>query len=224
MLEVAATTIRREGRVRRHAARSTGRPDSPAGHEDHRAADRRQRHQQGAGEYYHLVYNNVFGVRDCSLRLTNVYGPRQLLKHNRQGFIAWFIRLAIAKRRDSDLRRRLAAARFRLRGRRGGAFLRAGASDASNGHVFNVGGSEPITHRDLTTLLIEIAGTGRVEYVEWPPEKKKIDIGDFYADSSKFTAATGWRPTVALRDGLARTIAFYREHWAHYVEAPAEPA
>jgi UDP-glucose 4-epimerase len=56
-------------------------------------ADRRQRHQQGGGEYYHLVYNNVFGVRACSLRLTNVYGPRQLIKHNRQGFIGWFIRL-----------------------------------------------------------------------------------------------------------------------------------
>jgi UDP-glucose 4-epimerase len=48
-----------------------------------------------AGEYYHLVYNNVFGVRACSLRLTNVYGPRQLIKHNRQGFIGWFIRQAI---------------------------------------------------------------------------------------------------------------------------------
>ena len=53
---------------------------------------------KAAGEYYHLVYNNVFGVRACSLRLTNVYGPRQLLKHNRQGFIAWFIRLAIEDR------------------------------------------------------------------------------------------------------------------------------
>jgi UDP-glucose 4-epimerase len=81
-----------------------------------------------------------------------------------------------------------------------------------------------MTHRDLTTLLIAVAGTGRVEYVEWPPEKKKIDIGDFYADSSKFTGATGWTPTVSLREGLGRTIAFYREHWAHYVDAPAGPA
>ena len=53
---------------------------------------------KAAGEYYHLVYNNVFGVRACSLRLTNVYGPRQLLKHNRQGFIGWFIRLVVEDR------------------------------------------------------------------------------------------------------------------------------
>ena len=74
---------------------------------------------KAAGEYYHLVYNNVFGVRACSLRLTNVYGPRQLIKHNRQGFIGWFIRLAIEGQVDPDLRRRFAAARLRVRGRRG---------------------------------------------------------------------------------------------------------
>ena len=73
--------------------------------------------------------------------------------------------------------------------------------------MFNVGGDEPVSHRDLTALLIDVAGAGRVEYVEWPPEKKVIDIGDFYADSSKFKRATGWRPTVALREGLHQTIA-----------------
>src|SRR4029453_4159381 len=50
---------------------------------------------KAAGEYHHLLYNNVFHVRAGSLRLTNVYGPRQLIRHNRQGFIGWFIRLAM---------------------------------------------------------------------------------------------------------------------------------
>src|SRR5438094_10630821 len=82
------------------------------------------------------------------------------------------------------------------------AFLRAGATDACNGEVFNVGGDEPISHRDLTALLLKIAGTGSVRYVEWPADKKAIDIGSFYADSTKFKTATGWRPTVTLEDGL----------------------
>src|SRR6187401_526971 len=172
---------------------------------------------KAAGEYYHLVYNNVFGVRACSLRLTHVYGPRQLIRHNRQGFIGWFIRLAIeggviqiygdgSQRRD-----------FVYVDDAADAFLRAGANDACNGEALNVGGDQPITHRDLTTLLVDIAGSGRVEYVEWPAEKKKIDIGDFYADSSKFTAATGWAPSMTLRDGLAQTIAYYREHLPRYL-------
>ena len=88
--------------------------------------------------------------------------------------------------------------------------------------MFNVGGDEPISHSDLTRLLIEVAGTGRVEYVEWPAEKKAIDIGSFYADSSRFRSTTGWTPTVGLREGLARTVAFYREHWPHYVAPSAD--
>jgi UDP-glucose 4-epimerase len=179
---------------------------------------------KAAGEYYHLVYNNVFGVRACSLRLTNVYGPRQLLKHNRQGFIAWFIRLAIENKPIQIFGDGSQLRDFVYVDDAADAFLRAGASDACNGEAFNVGGNQPITHRELTTLLIEVAGSGRVEYVEWPPEKKAIDIGNFYADSSKFTGTTGWAPVVGLREGLGRTVAFYREHWAHYVDAPGEPA
>ncbi|MEW5984931.1 MAG: NAD-dependent epimerase/dehydratase family protein [Acidobacteriota bacterium] len=174
-----------------------------------------------AGEFYHLVYNNVFGVRACSLRLTNVYGPRQLVKHNRQGFIGWFIRLAVEDREiqiygdGSQLRD------FVFVDDAADAFLRAGAIDACNGNVFNVGGLEPTSHRDLVGLLLEIAGTGRARHVDWPADKRAIDIGSFYADSTKFSAATGWRPAVRLRDGLARTVAFYREHLRRYIDDEA---
>jgi UDP-glucose 4-epimerase len=172
---------------------------------------------KAAGEYYHLVYNNVFGVRACSLRLTNVYGPRQLIRHNRQGFIGWFIRLAIeggtiqiygdgSQRRD-----------FVYVDDAADAFLRAGFDDACNGEVFNIGGDEPIRHSDLSAMLVRIAGSGRIEYVEWPPEKKAIDIGDFYADSTKFRRLTGWTTTTSLEQGLRGTIDFYRRHFDQYV-------
>jgi UDP-glucose 4-epimerase len=172
-----------------------------------------------AGEYYHLVYNNVFNVRACSLRLTNVYGPRQLIRHNRQGFIGWFIRLAIEDRTIQIYGDGSQIRDFVFVDDAADAFLRAGASDACNGEVFNVGGDRPISHRDLTSLLMETAGAGRVEFVTWPPEKKAIDIGDFYADSTKFQRTTGWRPVVGLREGLARTIEFYRRHLPEYVPA-----
>jgi UDP-glucose 4-epimerase len=172
---------------------------------------------KAAGEYYHLVYNNVFGVRASGLRLTNVYGPRQLLKHNRQGFIAWFIRLAIEDKEIQVFGDGSQVRDFVYVDDAVEAFLRAGASDACNGGAFNVGGSEPIAHRDLVQLLVEIAGTGRYRFVDWPAEKKAIDIGSFYADSSRFTAACGWTPAVTLRDGLARTVAYYREHMDRYV-------
>ena len=174
-----------------------------------------------AGEYYHLVYNNVFGVRACSLRLTNVYGPRQLVKHNRQGFIGWFVRLAVEGRQIQIYGDGSQMRDFVYVDDVSDAFLRAGATDAVNGDVFNVGGSEPIAHRDLVRLLLDVAGTGTFTFVDWPADEKAIDIGSFYADSTRFKAVTGWSPRVPLREGLARTVAFYREHLEKYLDAPA---
>jgi len=173
---------------------------------------------KAAGEYYHLLYNNVFGVRACSLRLTNVYGPRQLIKHNRQGFIGWFIRLAIEDREIQVFGDGSQMRDFVFVDDAADAFLRAGACAACDGEVYNVGGLEPIAHRDLVTLLLDVAGTGSVKYVPWPPDKKQIDIGSFYSDSSKFLAATGWQPRVPLREGLRQTIEFYRANLPQYVE------
>jgi UDP-glucose 4-epimerase len=196
-----------------------GRPDTLPVTEDHlvRPTDVNGINKV-AGEYYHLVYNNVFGVRACSLRLTNVYGPRQLIRHNRQGFIGWFVRLALDGAEiqifgDGSQVRDFVHVDDAVE-----AFLRAGASDAVNGGVFNVGGAEPIRHADLVVMLIELSGRGSYRFVEWPPEKKAIDIGSFYADSSRFSASTGWTPRVSLREGLAATLAYYREHYAAYVD------
>jgi len=174
---------------------------------------------KAAGEYYHLLYNNVFGVRASSLRLTNVYGPRQLIKHNRQGFIGWFIRLAMEQREIQIFGDGSQLRDFVFVDDAADAFLRAGTADACDGEVFNVGGEEPVSHRDLVAMLIDVAGSGRVRHVEWPPDKKRIDIGSFYSDSTKFRQTTGWAPRVSLRDGLERTIAFYRAHKDQYIDA-----
>jgi len=176
---------------------------------------------KAAGENYHLLYNNVFRVRACSLRLTNVYGPRQLIRHNRQGFIGWFIRLALEGREIQIFGDGSQIRDFVYVDDAADAFLRAGASDVCNGQVFNVGGSEPISHTDLVELLLDVAGAGSVRHVPWPPEKQAIDIGSFYADSSRFRGAVGWEPRVSLRAGFAKTLEYYREHAKEYLDDPA---
>ena len=173
---------------------------------------------KAAGEYYHLVYNNVFGVRACSLRLTNVYGPRQLIRHNRQGFIGWFIRLALEGRQIEIYGDGSQVRDFVYVEDVADAFLRAGATDVVNGDVFNVGGSEPIAHADLVRMLIDEAGRGSMRFVDWPDDKKRIDIGSFYSDSSKFQHVTGWTPRISLREGFRRTLAYYRDHFSEYVD------
>ena len=170
-----------------------------------------------SGEFYHLVYHSVYGIRACSLRLTNTYGPRQLIRHNRQGFIGWFMRQVTlgepiqlfgdgTQRRDFDYVDDVVD-----------AFLRAGAMDEANGQVFNLGGEAPVSLVDLVKMMIEIAGQGSFTLTPFPPERKKIDIGDFYADAGKIGRVLGWRPATPLRDGVARTLDYYRRHREHYL-------
>ena len=170
-----------------------------------------------SGEFYHLVYNSVYGIRACSLRLTNTYGPRQLIRHNRQGFIGWFLRQVTLgepiqlfgdgkQRRDFDYVDDVVD-----------AFLRAGAMEESNGQIFNLGGEAPVALVDVVKMMIELAGQGSFTLTPFPPERKRIDIGDFWSDATKIGRILGWKPTTSLRDGLAKTIDYYRHHREHYL-------
>ena len=169
-----------------------------------------------SGEFYHLVYHQVYGIRASSLRLTNTYGPRQLIRHNRQGFIGWFIRQAALGEEiqvfgDGTQKRDFTHVEDVV-----DAFLRAGASDASDGQVFNLGDEAPVSLLELAELLVEVAGA-RYTLVPFPPERKRIDIGDFYADIAKIRSTLGWEPRKPLREGLAETVEYYRAHREHYV-------
>jgi UDP-glucose 4-epimerase len=169
-----------------------------------------------AGEWYHILYNNVYGLRACSLRLTNTYGPRMLVKNSRQTAIGWFIRQILDDEEvqlfgdGSQLRD------FTYVDDACDAFLKAGWSDVSNGQVFNLGGPEPISLRDLLDLMIEVAGRGSYKLVPFPDEKKAIDIGSVYADYNKIHRALGWEPLIDLREGLERSMAFYKDHRREY--------
>ncbi|OUC05911.1 NAD-dependent epimerase [Litorilinea aerophila] len=169
-----------------------------------------------AGEWYHIVYHRAYDLRTASLRLTNTYGPRQLMKHNRQGFIAWFVRLAVEGREipiygDGQQLRDLCYVDDVV-----DAFLRAGASEAVNGRVFNLGGQEPVSLLELARLIIEIAGRGSIRLVPWPEDRRRIDIGDVYSSYARIQETLGWQPTTDLRTGLTRMIQYYQEHWRHY--------
>jgi UDP-glucose 4-epimerase len=169
-----------------------------------------------AGECYHLLYNNIYGIRACALRLTNTYGPRMRVKDARQTFLGiWFRRLIEGKpiqvfgdgRQLRD---------FNYVDDCVEALLLAGASEAANGRVFNLGSTEVISLRELAEFLVGLGRGSTFEVVPFPSERAAIDIGDYYGDFSLIRRELGWQPKVGLREGLQRTVAYYKEHNTHY--------
>jgi UDP-glucose 4-epimerase len=165
-----------------------------------------------AGEWYHLLYGQVYGLRVSVLRLTNTYGPRMRVKDARQTFLGYWFRLLLTGQAltifgDGEQRRDFTYVDDAVR-----AFLLAATREEAQGGVFNLGSDEVVSLRALADLLVRVAGEGSYELVPFPPDRKAIDIGDYYGDFARIREGLGWEPRVGLEEGLERTIAFYREH------------
>jgi UDP-glucose 4-epimerase len=169
-----------------------------------------------AGEWYHLLYNDVYNIRTCVLRLTNTFGPRMRVKDARQTFLGIWIRLLVEGKPfevwDGKQLRDFTYIDDAIE-----AFLVAAASEVANGKVFNLGGDCVISLKDLADLLIEVNGGGEYIVKEFPPDRKRIDIGDYYADYSLIRSTLGWEPKIPLREALKRTLDYYKNYLDKYI-------
>jgi UDP-glucose 4-epimerase len=175
-----------------------------------------------AGEWYHLVYNNVYGIRASVLRLTNTYGPHMRVKDARQTFLGIWIRQILEGKELQVFGDGKQIRDFSYVDDVVEAMLLCAESEDANGEIFNLGADDPINLKDTAELLTRVCGTGSYRIVPFPPERKAIDIGDYYGDYRKLRSKLGWKPSVPLEEGLRRTVDFYREHGGHYWEAEHE--
>jgi UDP-glucose 4-epimerase len=169
-----------------------------------------------AGEWYHLLYCANHGIPCSVLRLTNTYGPRMLAKDARQTFLGVWLKLLIqgepiqifgdgTQRRDFNYVDDVVD-----------AMLRVAASDNAIGKIYNLGSDEVVSLQDLAKLMLELNGSGEYRIVPFPKDLKKIDVGDYCGDFRSINKAHGWKPETSLREGLRRTLAFYKDHWRNY--------
>jgi UDP-glucose 4-epimerase len=170
-----------------------------------------------AAERLHAHYHRVHGIRTVTLRLTNTYGPRQLIRNGQQGFIAWFIRRAL----DGDELEVFGDGQD-LRGMvhvddATRALCAAASLDVPPGTVFNIDGERAYTIERLAQMVTTAAGGGRYRKIAMPPAWQAIHVGSAVLDATRFRTATEWGERVALEDGLRRTLAFYRRERVHYV-------
>ncbi len=169
-----------------------------------------------AGEWYHILYNNVYGIRAVSLRLTNTYGPRMRVKDARQTFLGIWIKRLIDGEPLEIWGDGTQVRDFNYVDDVVDAILLTATTDDANGHAFNLGSDETINFCDLAELCIKLNGSGSYRIIPYPPDRKPIDIGDYYADYRLIKSKLGWQPRVNLSEGLKRTLEYYRANKEHY--------
>jgi UDP-glucose 4-epimerase len=194
-----------------------GRPQSLPVNEDHPLAptDINGIHKL-AGAWYHLLFNRVYGLRTTSLRLTNTYGPRMRVVDARQTFLGLWLHQLIAGEEllvygDGSQSRDFNFVDDAVNG-----LLLVAIERRTEGQTYNLGGGEVISLLNLAKMLVAINGSGSWRCIPFPPERRAIDIGDYYACYDRIQRAVRWEPTVSLRSGLSRTLDYYRENRAHY--------
>lgn len=168
-----------------------------------------------AGEWYHILYNNIYGIRACSLRMTNTFGPRHQMRHPRQGVLNWLIRQIID---GEEIKLYGTGKQIRDVNYVGDvveALLLCGASNKVWGEAFNLGGT-PVSLKEFVELLIKINGKGKYKLVSFPSNRKQIEIGNYIADYSKIKKTLGWQPKVSLEKGIKKTLQYYRKYRKYY--------
>ena len=169
-----------------------------------------------AGERYHLLYNNVYGLRSSVLRLTNTYGPCMRIKDARQTFVGIWVRL-ILEGKPFEVWGGEQLRDFTYVDDCVDALLLAAQDPKADGCVYNLGGDSVVSLRELAETLIAVHGSGNHVLREFPAERKKIDIGDYYSNDARIRKELGWKPKVPLAEGLRRTLAYFAPQLERYL-------
>ena len=169
-----------------------------------------------AGEWYHLLYGDVYGIPVCVLRLTNTYGPRMRVKDARQTFLGFWLRQLLDGSELLVFGEGTQLRDFNYVDDAVRAFLLAATRDEATGKIYNLGSEEVVNLVELAQLLVDVNGGGSLRLVPFPTDRAAIDIGDYYADFSRIRDELGWAPAVGLEEGVARSLEFYREHRDNY--------
>uniref|UniRef100_A0A7V4LC77 NAD-dependent epimerase/dehydratase family protein n=1 Tax=Desulfobacca acetoxidans TaxID=60893 RepID=A0A7V4LC77_9BACT len=169
-----------------------------------------------AGEKYYRFYHDSQGLDTVSLRITNPYGPRQQMKHSKYGIVNWFIRLALEGKPLTVFGEGLQQRDYIFVEDVAEGLLQAALASGTAGQVYNLGSGTGTAFIDMVRLVAELVPGTEIQHLPWPADRYFVETGDFVADISRLKAATGWEPKVSLREGIARTVEFYRRHREHY--------
>lgn len=170
-----------------------------------------------ASEHYLDFYYRNYGIRTTVLRITNPYGPRQQIKHNKYSLVGWFIRLAMEGKPIPIFGEGRQIRNYIYVDDIVDAFLRCGATPATDGQLFFIGSQEKTEFHNMVEIIVETVGRGSINYVPWPKDYERIETGTVIIDTTKIRNTIGWEAKVSLREGILRTYEYYAKNWDKYV-------
>ena len=170
-----------------------------------------------AGESYHILYHNVYGINSTVLRLTNTFGQKMRIKDSKQTFLGIWLRNVLENKPiciygDGSQLRDLNYIDDVVN-----ALLMVAIYSKSNGKVYNLGSKEIISLNDLAEKLTQANGSGVIEKKQFPKKLKKIDIGNYYSNFDKITKEINWKPKFSINEGLLNTLNYYRSNLLKYI-------
>jgi len=171
-----------------------------------------------AAEKYHYIYHRNYGIATTVLRITNPYGPRQQIKHSKYSLVGWFIRLAMQDKEITVFGDGRQIRNYIYIDDIVDAFVRCGATSATNGQLYLLGSCESTEFRTMVELVVEMVGQGSIRYVPWPKDYERAETGDVLIDTSKLRNTISWEPRITLKEGISRTCQYYSTHWEMYVD------
>lgn len=172
-------------------------------------------HKLAAEKYYRIYFDNR-GVRSTVIRIPNPYGPRQQMRHPKYSIVGWFIRRAMENASLEIFGTGEQERDYLYSDDIVDAFMRIGATDRTDGEVYNIGTDERVRFVDMVDTILTVTGSGRKAHIPWPVAYERNETGSYRANTGKIEAAVGWRPTVRLTDGIRQMVDYYRAHHTHY--------
>ena len=170
-----------------------------------------------AGEQYHILYHEVYGIASSVLRLTNTYGPRMRIKDARQTFLGIWIKNLLQGKPiqvfgDGEQRRDYNFVDDVI-----DALLLSATSEDAVGKAFNLGGPDPLSLKETAKLMCNQIEGAEFEMIPFPQDRKAIDVGDFVCDYNAFSNAFGWQPKITFEEGISKSLDFFKKELEYYL-------
>jgi len=169
-----------------------------------------------AGEKYYRFFHDAHGLDTVSVRITNPYGPRQQMKHAKYGIVNWFIRLALEGKPLTVFGEGLQNRDYVFVEDLATGIVSSILSRNTHGQVYNLGSGMGTPFIDMVRLIADVIPGTEIQHLPWPKDRYLVESGDFIADISKIRKDMGWIPQISLREGIEKTVAYYRQHREQY--------